>query len=233
MNIQRDEGVFTVTIRKTHLYVALAVVLAFGAGIGGSWLFSRSGATSAEVSDQSLLEPPQSPAVQIDIEGRPYLGPADAPVTIVEFTDYECPFCGRYFRDTLPQLQGEYEGQVKFVVMNYPLPYHPLAQPAAEAAECASDQGKFWEYHDTLFGNQDALDTDSLKKYALDLGLDTEAFKACLDSDATELRVLRDVLDGQSYGITGTPTFFINGQRLVGARPFTMFQTLIDAALGE
>ena len=121
--------------------------------------------------------------VQISVAGRPFSGPEDAPVTLVEFSDYQCPFCARHFRQTLPQLLSNYGNQVKYVIFNYPIStIHPLAQKASEAAECAYDQDKFWEYHDLLFNNQQALDTASLKGYATSLGLNTDTFNTCLDS---------------------------------------------------
>ena len=234
MNAHRNKDTITFTIKKTHLYVALAVVLAFGSGLGVSWLFSRSETTSPQVSNQSDLQSEASSVVRIDIEGRPYLGPTDAPVTIVEFTDYECPFCRRHFQDTMPQLLREYEGSIKYVILNFPISrIHPYAQKAAEAAECAYDQNKFWEYHDVLFQNQRGLDSKSLKIHAEDVGLDTDVFGNCLDSGAKAQLVLDNLQDGEGYGVSATPTFFINGQRLIGARPFSSFQVLIDAALNR
>ena len=172
--------------------------------------------------------------IAMSVDGRPFLGPEDAAVTVVEFTDYECPFCSRHFRQTLPDLLREYEGQVRYVVRNYPIDIlHPNAQKAAEAVECAYDQDKFWEYHDLVFDNQDSLDTISLKKYAADLALDTSEFELCLDSDVKSEVVLQDRLDGREYGVTGTPTFFINGVIMVGAQPLSRFKTLIDAALAS
>ena len=233
--MEPNEDRVTFTIKKTHLYIAWALVIAFGSGFGAAWVLLPSSTGSPQVATQSTFQPEQQPPiVQVDIEGRPYLGPEDAPVTIVEFTDYECPFCGRHFRETLPQLFQEYEGTIKYVVLNFPISrIHPFAQQAGEAAECAYDQGKFWEYHDTLFQNQDALDVESLKRYAGDIGLNIDVFSACLDSGATAQRVLDDVQDGLSYGVNATPYFFINGQVLVGAQPFNSFQTLIDAALSR
>ena len=127
MDIEQSADTVTFTIKRTHLNVvmALAVVLAFGSGVGGAWLFLRAGETSSQVSNQSAPARPPD-VVEVAIDGRPFSGPADAPVTIVEFTDYECPFCGRYFAQTLPQLRSQYEGQVKFVIVNFPLSFHPL-----------------------------------------------------------------------------------------------------------
>ena len=226
---------------KTYLYIALVLAVGLGGAFGAATVFlgrAPASETPARILAQSASRQQSSPAeqpavVRIAIDGRPFSGPPDARVTLVEFTDYECPFCARYFQLTLPLLRRVYDGEIKFVIMNYPLPFHPFAQKAAEAAECAYDQRKFWEYHDALFRNIQALDPDSLKAYASALGLDTEAFDTCLDSGAKAQQVLDDIRDGQSYGVSGTPSFFINGQRLVGARPFASFKTLIDAALGE
>ena len=153
-------------------------------------------------------------------------------MVMLEFTDYQCPFCARHFRETQPSILSEYEGSIRYVIFNFPLSsIHPFARKAAEAAECAYDQGEFWEYHDTLFQNQQALDTDSLKQHASSLGLDTDAFDACLNSGEKAQRVFDDVQTGQGLGVTGTPTFFVNGKQLTGAHPFSNFKALIDAAL--
>ena len=120
------------------------------------------------------------------------------------------------------------------MIFNFPISrIHPFAHEAGEAAECARDQGKFWEYHDLLFQNQRGLDLESLKLYADNIGLDADVFSTCLDSDAKAQLVLDDVQTGQSYGVRATPTFFINGRILVGALPFSSFQTLIDAELNR
>ncbi len=230
----QKKDTITVTIKKSYLYAALAVVLAFGSGLGVSWLSSRSTTPVPEDSNQSALAGGQRSVVQIGLEGRPSLGPPDARVTIVEFTDYECPFCSRHFQDTMPQLLRKYEDTIRYVILNFPISrIHPSAQHAAEAAECAHDQGKFWEYHDTLFQNQEALDVGSLKIYAENIGLDAEAFSGCLDTGAKTQLVLGHIQDGLGYGVSGTPTFFINGRILVGARQFGIFQSMIDEALSE
>ena len=235
----QGDGTITFTLKKTDLFVVLALLVAFGCGFGVAWAVFRSDSTSPQASNpsaiqQSLAASQQPTDVQIDLEGRPYFGPEDAPVTIVEFIDFGCPFCGRHSRETIPQLRGEYEATIKYVIFNFPISrLHPYAQQAAEAAECAYDQGKYWEYHDILFQNQAAQAEESLRMYAEDLGLDSDVFNACLDSGAKTQLVLDHVRDGQSYGVSATPTFFINGRILVGALPFSSFQTLIDEALGR
>jgi len=161
----------------------------------------------------------------------PFWGPADAPVTIIEFSDFQCPYCGRFIAQTYPQIKQQYEGKVRFVFRDFPLSGHENAQKAAEAAGCASEQGKFWEYHDILFANQQALDVTSLKSYAGQLGLDTAAFNQCLDSGTRAQETQKDYQDGISYGVTGTPAFIVDGLLMIGAQPFANFQTAIDAAL--
>jgi len=170
-----------------------------------------------------------------DEDDDPVLGDKDAPVTIVEFSDYECPFCGRFWSETLPKIKEQYirTGKVKLVYRDFPLPIHSNAQKAAEAAECADDQGQFWVYHDKLFENQRALGMANLKGYAKDLGLDTEAFDDCLDSGKHADEVKADLEDGADGGVSGTPAFFINGVPVSGAQPFEEFQRIIDAVPEE
>ncbi|MFP4524002.1 MAG: DsbA family protein [Candidatus Woesearchaeota archaeon] len=161
----------------------------------------------------------------------PFMGAEDAPITIVEFSDFECPFCTRFWEETLPKIKEEFvdTGLVKFVYRDLPLPQlnHRNAQKAAEAAECAHDQGAFWEYHDKLFANPDGLGTDSLKKHAADLGLDVQEFNECLDSGKHAEEVQADAEAARQQGITGTPGFVINGQTVTGAQPFDKFQQII------
>ncbi|MFH1587007.1 MAG: thioredoxin domain-containing protein [Candidatus Diapherotrites archaeon] len=157
-------------------------------------------------------------------------GPEDAKITIVEFSDFECPFCGRAI-PTVEQVMEEYEGDVKLIFKDFPLSFHQNAQKAAEAAECAGEQDKFWEMHDLLFDNQTALAISDLKQYAVDLGLDTGAFNSCLDNGDMAAEVSADFAAGQAAGVSGTPTFFINGQKIVGAQPFSAFKAIIDAEL--
>ncbi|HLD07756.1 MAG TPA: DsbA family protein [Candidatus Peribacterales bacterium] len=173
-----------------------------------------------------------------DADDDPYLGEEDAPVTLIEFTDYQCPYCGRHASQTVAQLKSEYAdtGKIKYVVRDYPLAFHPFAQKAAEASECADDQGEFWGMHDKMFANQTALDVDSLKKYAADLGLDQTEFADCLDSGTHAEEAKKDMADGSASGITGTPGFILiakdgTATKISGAMPFASFKAAIDAAL--
>lgn len=186
-----------------------------------------------EASPTSEPAPPSRVAVSVDDD--PVKGSENAPVTIVEFSDFECPFCLRFFAETLPLIEETYirTGRARLVYRDYPLGSHQYAQKAAEAAECAGEQGKYWEYHDRLFENQGALGTASLKQYAQDLGLDEARFNECLDSSQMAAEVKKDHGDGQAYGVRGTPTFFINGIRVVGAQPYEVFQQVIEQELKE
>lgn len=170
----------------------------------------------------------------VDVDDDPAFGDSNAPVTIVEFSDFQCPYCARYFSDTHQRIVDEYGDQIRFVYRDFPLSsIHPRAQASAEAAQCADDQNAFWDYHDLLFTNQSALDNESLISYAARLNLDTDKFRTCLESGKYTDEVLADFEAGREYGVTGTPTFFINGVRVVGAQPFEVFQQIIEEELGN
>ncbi len=165
-------------------------------------------------------------------------GNKNSKVTVVEFTDYQCPFCGRYFTDTYGQLKKDYidTNKINYITMNLPLPFHPNAHVSAEAAECAGDQKKYFEMHAKLFGNQDswANETDPKAKfeaYAKDIGLNVDAFKKCLSDGKFKQKIDDDNALAAKMGASGTPTFYINGSQLVGAQPYAEFQKVIDAAL--
>lgn len=160
-------------------------------------------------------------------------GDINAPVTIVEFSDYECPFCAKYVEQTMPQIMENYvdTGKVNYVFRDFPLSFHQNAQKAGEAAECAGEQDMYWEMHDVLFANNEALDIDSLKSYAEELGLDTETFNSCLDNGDMAAEVEADMAQGAEYGVQGTPAFFINGEMISGAMPYSVFEEAIEAAL--
>ena len=175
-----------------------------------------------------LLDPPRQ---QIDVlVDDPSRGPGDAPIEIVEFSDFECPYCKRA-TDTLDVLLDRYGDQLRFVFKDFPLPSHPNAFKAAEAGNCANEQGKFWEYHDKLFATQEALDVAALKTYAGDLGLDAEAFATCLDAGRYAAAVTQDLQTGRSSGASSTPTFFINGRPVFGALPLDVFDQIIREEL--
>lgn len=154
----------------------------------------------------------------------------NAKVIIEEFSDFQCPFCGRA-ASTVRQIKEAYQNDVVIMYKHFPLPSHTFAQKAAEASECARDQGKFWEYHDILFENQNSLSILDLKQHASNLGLNVEQFNRCLDSGDKKDIVKKDLLEGQNKGVQGTPSFLINGKKLVGAQPFSEFKKVIDKEL--
>lgn len=160
-------------------------------------------------------------------------GDKNAPVTIVEFSDYECPFCERFYTQTLPQIEENYikTGKVKLIYRDFPLGFHAQAQKAAEAAECAGEQDKYYEMHNLLFEKGVAGGVSSFKEYAKELKLDATKFDECLDSGKMSSEVQKDAADGGKYGVQGTPAFFINGKLLSGAQPYAIFQQAIEAEL--
>jgi protein-disulfide isomerase len=165
--------------------------------------------------------------------GDYYEGAKDAPVTIIEYSDFQCPYCARFYTDTLPQIRTDYidTGKVKLIFRNFPLSFHANAQKAAEAVLAAGEQGKFWEMHDKLFENSNALSVDAEKQWARELGLNGQQFDAALDSGKYAAKVAAEAKQGQADGVSGTPAFLINGKLLVGAQPYEVFAQAIDAEL--
>jgi len=192
---------------------------------------------------------PSAPAFEpkvVTMDGAPFLGDADAPVTLMEFSDYQCPFCSRHYRDVMPTLVEEYvnTGKVKYVMRENPIQsIHSRALPAAKAALCAQDQDKYWEMSNMLFDNQRELTDENLQSFAATIGLDTTAFNACLVSDETMNRIDNDLEVGSAVGIRGTPGFVVGltdpddsnqanmTQFINGAQPLANFQSAINALL--
>lgn len=181
-----------------------------------------------EAGYELVLEPPLRTKRHVEALG-PSRGAAEARVTIIEFADFQCPYCGRA-AEVMEELLQAYEGRVRLVFRHFPLSFHPLASKAAEASACADEQGRFWEFHDALFESR-ALEPEALQAQAGRLGLDLERFAGCLDSGKTADVVRRDLAAGQQAGVTGTPAFFINGVFLSGAQPAEAFRRVIDRAL--
>ena len=180
---------------------------------------------------ERFLEEPAPTRVAVSAEGAFAQGPHDAPVTIIEFSDFQCPYCSRVV-STLTEIVRLYPKQVRLAYRDFPIAnLHPKAAKAHEAARCAGEQGKFWEYHDRLFESQAQTSVADFKRFAEQLQLDRKRFTACLDSDKYAAAVQADVQEGIRLGITGTPTFFINGRLLVGALPLETFQRVIDREL--
>jgi protein-disulfide isomerase len=224
---------------QSNVGIPVAIVLA-GAIIAAA-LYFRSGVPSstgtplAGPEDTTLGTP--NPIVNVTPDADdPVLGSDSAAITMIEFSDFECPFCKQYHDQTFTQLKRDYidTGKVKYVFKHFPLSQlHPRAQKAAEAAQCAHDQGKFWEYGDLLFANQSALTDDDLKRYAGQLRLNAATFTDCLTSGKHAAAVSTDLQTGVEAQVAGTPTFVIDNRRLDGARPYEVFKQTIDAALAN
>jgi len=253
-----------ITIKKSTynnllkgLVIAIGVA-AFFSGYGVGIMDTNSSISNEEISQllkevQTKAIPAGQPAVpappsviQVSLDDDPVKGNPNAPVTIIEFSDFQCPFCSRFFTQTLPLIEENYidSGKVKFVYRDMPLDsIHQNARPASIAAECADEQGKFWEYHDILFIKQKqwqglslAAADNTFKEYAGDLGLQIASFDSCLESSIIAEEVNKDVIEATTYGATGTPTFFIGNEKdgfikLTGAQPFAVFQSAIEDQL--
>jgi protein-disulfide isomerase len=236
--VRREGDQLVFTVRTVHLVAAVVAVAGFGAGTvtGMIWASARATARGAARAQQGAAPPSRAadvaPPIAVATDGHPSRGPADATVTIVEFTDYECPFCRQHYQETFPRLMAAYDGRIRYVVRNFPLPtLHPGAVKAAEAVECAHLQGRFWDYRDALLRGTAPPDAAGLRRYAAQVGADTAAFGRCLDGDQTAPIVERDMREGTAYGVNGTPTFFINGRPITGAQTLESFTLRIDAAL--
>lgn len=174
-----------------------------------------------------MIEPPR---VAVSVDDDASRGPEDAPITIVEFSDFQCPYCARG-EDSVTQVLQKYGDKIRIVYRDYPLSFHQNAEISAIGAECAEEQGKFWEMHGAMFANQQKLAAADLVETAGGLGMNKEEFKACLDSGKYKAEVQNDFKEGSSYGVTGTPAFFINGVMLSGAQPPEAFYKVIDREL--
>jgi protein-disulfide isomerase len=204
------------------------------AGLGQQRMQQRrgeyAGSLRAKANVKLLIEPPRMVVVADD---DPAKGPADAPVTIVEFSDFQCPYCSRV-NPTLARLKDRYGDSIRIVFRDFPLlQIHPQAAKAAEAGSCANEQGKFWPMHDLMFANQARLDVASLKQHAATAGLDAAAFEKCLDSGKHAAEWQKDAADAEKAGVQSTPAFFVNGRPVIGAVPYEQFSSVIDEELGR
>lgn len=233
--------------------VVLLVAAAFAVGLlYGKVSVYEKGATKAAVQEAAAGDTAQAPQA-IPTEGpltddqwnkvvagaALVKGDKDAKVTVVEFTDYQCPFCERYFTETYTQLEKDYidTGKIRYIMRDLPLPFHPNAKPAALAARCAGEQDKYWEMHDVLFAKQSEWSEGEPKEkfsgYAKDLGLNANQFASCFDDGKYNEAIDADAALASEVGASGTPTFMINGEKIVGAQPLNVFKQAIDKALGE
>jgi protein-disulfide isomerase len=237
-------------VNKSAVVLAVLLVAFFVAGFFVGFVASPGKGSIVQQPTGQVAQQQQQPTqptapsrIQVGLDDDAVLGDANAPVTIIEFSDMQCPFCGRFYTQTLPQIKSQYidTGKAKLVFRDFPLSFHPYATPAAIGAECAKEQGKFWEYHDTVFETQNAWvnaadPNAALKQIAADLGLNTANFNSCYDAEKYAAEVQKDFNDGQAAGVSGTPTFYVGSPskgyvQLVGAQPFSTFKTTIDQEL--
>ncbi|MBW2986396.1 DsbA family protein [Candidatus Woesearchaeota archaeon] len=229
-----------IKISKITLWQGLAGVLFVlllismftqGFGIGGSE--TPTAAVPAVVPTEPAKPTVQLTVDDIDLEDVPFMGEEDAEITMVIYDDFECPFCSKFETDSFAKIKEEYidTGKAKFYYKHFPLGFHSHAQLAAEASECAHDQGKFWEMHDKIFENQKDLSEESLKTWAEELELDMDDFNSCLDSHKYAEKVKLSMAEGQKVGVQGTPSVLIEDELVVGAQPFENFKKVIDSKL--
>jgi protein-disulfide isomerase len=203
----------------------------FGLGLGSGYLlWGRSAKTTTDTAEIQI--PDKVTRYDVPVDDDPSLGPANAPITIIEFSDYECPYCRKWYDDVFDRLMTEYPGKIRFVYRDFPLiSMHPDAVPAAEAADCAGEQDDYWKYHDALFSMKYSLGSDAYLQYAADLGLDVDAFKRCVAEHRYADEVQADFNYATNLGINSTPTFFLNGIPIVGAQPYDIFKQVVDKEL--
>jgi protein-disulfide isomerase len=241
----------TFTFKRSHFY-AVVTVLAFATGVIVGYIAWGYNTQTVLAPGQAVAQtaPPPEPRVyEIETKGHPSLGPADAPIEIVEFSDYQCPFCYRWHVEVYKELLAAYPGKIRFVYRNFPLSFHQNAFASAEAALCAGDQNAYWEFHDVLFDNQavlnnetgTVLDQATYNQFARELGLNVGIFEECMTSHKYEQTIRDDMNYANSLppdtngeaAVGGTPTFFVNGYRLGGAYPIEYFKQIIDAELAK
>lgn len=239
----------SIQIQRSHLlgfFYGLLIPLALGSGVAiGYLIWGRDASPSATPESVAVVPAAgtQAPApttnpddyrVNVSVDDDPALGPDDAPVTIVEFSDYACPYCRRFHMETFKDLLASYPDQIRFVYRDFPVVGGgETGFFAAQAANCALDQDKFWEYHDALFQGDYGHGRDAYLSLAEDLGLDVSSFATCLDDETFAQEVQDDLQAGRELGVNGTPTFFINGIPLVGAQPMSNFTQVIDSELNQ
>ena len=238
---KKGKDILHFQVKRSHFYAAL-VAMAFFLGIAVGYLNwgraqeSLASGTPGQSTTQRDIssELKNLPRYEVPIGADdPILGPEEAPITIIEFADFECPFCQRHAQQVFPRLMEEFGDQVRFVYKDFPLSNsHPNAFPAALSAQCAQEQDAFWPYHDLLFSGRLELGRESYEIYARQLGLKMADFVACLDEESYAENVQADYDLGVQLGVASTPTFFINGIAVVGAQPYDLFAQIIQYELG-
>ncbi len=216
------------TFKRSHVYSAL-IPLAFVVGLATGFLFW--GRTPAPSAPAAVADGNQAPTrLEVSTDDDPALGPADAPITIVEFSDYNCPYCEKWHAETFQPLMAAYPDLIRFVYRDFPITSQE-SMAAAQVAQCAGEQDAYWSFHDSLLSGGLELGREAYEQYATRLGLNVESLLGCLDSGKYNDEVQADARYAAGLGVSGTPTFFINGLPLVGAQPLSEFQALIDSEL--
>lgn len=215
--------------------IQIVLLIFIAVQISGMGDLTLTGAAAAEPIPTAKAEAPPTPTAQVSVDDDYVLGNADAPVTIIEFSDFQCSFCARLYSDAILQIKEKYvkTGKVKFVFRDFPLDFHKEAQPAAIAANCAGEQGKYYEFHDKIFENQGSLGGDSYRRWAGEIGLDVAMWQSCLTDPKQVEEIRKDIRDGAAAGVRGTPATFVNGKMVSGAQPFSVFAQLIEAELAK
>ena len=225
-----------ITITKADLWrlvsLGIFIVLVISVFTGG-FGYGNNDFNADSNNQGQLTNRPTNANAKVSADDDAFEGDENAPITLIEFSDYECPFCARFYSQTLNQIRENYidTGKVKLVYRDFPLSFHPNAHKAAEAAECAGEQGKYFEMHDMLFENGVSGGVSSFKTYANSIGLNQAEFDSCLDNDDMASEVKKDFADGQAAGVTGTPGFFINGKLITGAQPYSVFEAAFEQEL--
>ncbi|MBI2079763.1 thioredoxin domain-containing protein [Candidatus Micrarchaeota archaeon] len=254
MTEQKEESGDKITVNKSSLYFIVLGVLAIlliasvftqGFGLVKPTVDSKTGGTTAPAPSQPSVDSGTSLIIDSMLDDDVKLGSDDAPVIIVEFSDFQCPYCRKFWKESFSKIDENYikTGKVQYVFRDFPLSFHPAAPKAAEAAECSRDQNKWEEMHNKMFAEQEkqgpntvSFSEDDMKKWAEEIGLDSTKFNECLDSGKYADEVQKDFIDGNSIGVSGTPAFLIgkrggDAQPLVGAQPYSVFKQAIDSML--
>lgn len=218
---------------KGKLFLPISILVA-AVMVSGSLVYTRGSGTAPSKNNQ------EGKRVEVSMDDDPFLGDKSAPVKIIEFSDFQCPFCRKFWGESLLSIKKDFvdTGKAVFVYRDYPLSFHAAANISAQAAQCANDQGKFWEMHDKIFGEEQKkgegtieYGVNDIKKWAREISLNLAQFNQCLDSEKYKMEVEKDFTDGSNAGVNGTPSTFINGRLVIGSQPYSVFKEIIEEEL--
>jgi len=218
------------TIRSSVFFFSLPIAILLGLGTGYLIWGQGGNVPQAAVPDDSRNSPVR---YEVSVDDDPYLGPKDAPVTIIMFSDYQCVYCQKWYVEVFKPLMDNYPGKIRFVYRDFPLStIHPSATGAAEAANCAGDQNKYWDFFNVVFAGTEKLSEQSIQDYASSIKLDMDTFNQCLSSHKYLAEIEADFSYAAGLGVQSTPTFFVNGLAVIGAQPYQVFSSLVEQELG-